>query len=53
MVAKYVDYSAESYGLFLALNTDSNISVDFIDEDALVGVDVTVILTPPCIFCVF
>jgi hypothetical protein len=35
MVARYIDYSAEAYGLFLALNTDSNIPVDFIDEDAM------------------
>eukprot|EP00039_Didymoeca_costata_P030606 m.30479 g.30479 ORF g.30479 m.30479 type:complete len:944 (+) comp8204_c0_seq3:119-2950(+) len=35
MVAKYIDYSVEVYGLYLALATDSNIPVDFLDEDAL------------------
>ena len=29
------DYSAEAYGLYLALATDANIPVDFVDEDAL------------------
>jgi hypothetical protein len=27
MVARYIDYTVEAYGLFLALNTDSNIPV--------------------------
>jgi hypothetical protein len=35
MVAHYIDYTAETYGLYLALATDSNIPVDFLDEDAL------------------
>jgi hypothetical protein len=35
MVARYIDYSVETYGLYLALATDSNIPVDFLDEDAL------------------
>ena len=35
MVAHYIDYTAETYGLYLALVTDSNIPVDFLDEDAL------------------
>ena len=30
MVSRYIDYTAEAYGLYLALATDSNISVDFI-----------------------
>ena len=35
MVAHYIDYTAEAYALYLALATDSNIPVDFVDEDAL------------------
>ena len=35
MVSMYIDYSVEVYGLYLALATDANIPVDFIDEDAL------------------
>ena len=35
MVSRYIEYTVESYGLYLALATDSNIPVDFIDEDAL------------------
>jgi hypothetical protein len=34
-VAHYIDYTAETYGLYLALATDSNIPTDFLDEDAL------------------
>ena len=30
MVSRYIDYTAEAYGLYLALATDSNIPVDFI-----------------------
>lgn len=35
MIEHYIDYAAETYGWYLALATDSNIPVDFIDEDAL------------------
>ena len=35
MVAHNNDYTVETYGLYLALRTDSNIPIDFIDEDAL------------------
>ena len=35
MIGNKIDYSAEVYGLYLALATDSNIPVDFVDEDAL------------------
>jgi hypothetical protein len=35
MIAHYIDYTDEAYGLYLALATDSNLPVDFIDEDAL------------------
>jgi hypothetical protein len=35
MVSRYIEYTVEAYGLYLALATDSNIPVDFIDEDAL------------------
>jgi hypothetical protein len=35
MVAQNNDYTVETYGLYLALTTDSNIPVDFIDEDTL------------------
>jgi hypothetical protein len=30
MVSRYIDYTVEAYGLYLALATDSNIPVDFI-----------------------
>ena len=32
MVARYIDYTVEAYGLYLALATDSNMPVDFLDE---------------------
>ena len=35
MVAHSNDYTVEAFGLYTALTTDSNIPVDFIDEDAL------------------
>jgi hypothetical protein len=35
MVSRYIEYTVEAYGLYLAMATDSNIPVDFIDEDAL------------------
>ena len=35
MVAHNNDYTVETYGIYLALTTDSNVLVDFIDEDAL------------------
>ena len=35
MLAHYIDYTGEAYSLYLALATDSNIPVDFLDEDAL------------------
>ena len=35
MVSHYIDYTDEAFGLYLALATDSNVPVDFIDEDAL------------------
>lgn len=35
MVSHYIDYTVEVYSLYLALATDSNIPVDFLDEDAL------------------
>ena len=35
MVSRYIEYTVEAYGLYLALATDSNLPVDFIDEDAL------------------
>jgi hypothetical protein len=35
MLSHYIDYSGEAYALYVALATDSNIPVDFLDEDAL------------------
>jgi hypothetical protein len=35
MVEHYIDYSAETYAWYMALATESNIPVDFLDEDAL------------------
>lgn len=35
MISRYIDYTVEVYSLYLALATDSNIPVDFLDEDAL------------------
>ena len=35
MVSRQADYFVESYGLFLALSTDSNVDVDWLDEEAL------------------
>jgi hypothetical protein len=35
MVAHNNDYTVETYGIYLALTTDSNVLVEFIDEDAL------------------
>eukprot|EP00041_Stephanoeca_diplocostata_P025183 m.654009 g.654009 ORF g.654009 m.654009 type:complete len:649 (-) comp22691_c2_seq59:321-2267(-) len=35
MIRHYMDYSTEMYGLYVALATDLNLPVDFVDEDAL------------------
>lgn len=35
MVSRQTDYFVESYGLFMALSTDSNIDIDWVDEEVL------------------
>lgn len=35
MTSRQTDYFVEAYGLFLALSTDSNVPVDWLDEEAL------------------
>ena len=44
MVSRYIDYTAEAYGLYLALATDSNIPVDFIVRAQVLRVSSDVLL---------
>ena len=44
MVSRYIDYTAEAYGLYLALATDSNIPVDFIVRAQVLRVSSAVLL---------
>jgi hypothetical protein len=35
MVSRQTDYFVETYGLYMLLSTDSNVDIDWVDEEAL------------------